>query len=125
MWEKLSRIEVNRNESWCVFGDFNDLLHDGEKIGGVWRPDESFEPFNQMVNACKLEELQSHGNGYTWSGLRNKSWIHTRLDRCFGNKAWFQKFPCSNQTFLEKRGSNHMPVLIHLIEAQEKYRGWF
>lgn len=73
LWEKLSRIGVGRKESWCVFGDFNDILHNGEKIGGVWRKDESFEPFNQMVKACKLEELPSHGNGFTWSGLRSKS----------------------------------------------------
>lgn len=125
MWERLSRIGVNRTESWCVFGDFNDILHNGKKFGGVWRADESFEPFNQMVRSCKLEELQSHGNGFTWSGLRSKSWVHTRLDRCFGNAAWFKKFPSSNQTFMDKRGSDHRPVLIHLIEAQEKYRGWF
>lgn len=125
LWEKLSRIGVNRQESWCVFGDFNDLLHNGEKYGGVWRKDESFEPFNQMVKACRLVELQSHGNGFTWSGLRGDSWVHTRLDRCFGNKAWAKKFPSSNQTFLDKRGSDHRPVLIHLIEAQEKYKGWF
>lgn len=125
LWEKMSRIGVNRKESWCVFGDFNDLLHNGEKIGGAWRHDESFVPFTQMINACKLEELPSHGNCFTWSGLRSKSWVHTRLDRCFGNKAWFQRYPVSNQTFMEKRGSDHRPILIHLIEAQEKYRGWF
>lgn len=125
LWESLSRIGVNRKESWCVFGDFNDILHNGEKIGRVWRDDESFTPFNQMVNACKLVELQSHGNGFTWSGLRSKSWVHTRLERFFGNTAWFKKFPCSNQSFLDKRGSDHRPVLIHLIEPQDSYKGWF
>ncbi|KAL0722050.1 hypothetical protein Bca4012_036649 [Brassica carinata] len=125
LWEKLSRIGVNRKESWCVFGDFNDILHNGERIGGSWRSDESFAPFNHMVKACQLLELQSHGNGYTWSGNRNNSTVHSRLDRCFGNRAWFNKFPNSNQCFLDKRGSDHRPVLIHLIEAQESYRGCF
>lgn len=118
LWERLSRLGVNRKESWCVFGDFNDILHNGEKIGGVWRADESFDPFNQMINVCKLEELQSQGNAFTWGGMRNNLWVQTRLDRCFGSRAWFQKFPCFNQSFLDKRGSDHRPVLIHLIEAQ-------
>lgn len=125
LWENLSRIGVNRKDSWCIFGDFNDILHNGEKIGGSWRSDESFEPFNLMVKACKVQKLQSHGDDYTWSGNRNNSWVHTRLDRCSGNKAWFQKFPCSNQTFLDKCGSDHRPVLIHLMQAQESYRGRF
>lgn len=118
LWERLSRIGVTRKESWCVFGDFNDILHNGEKINGVWRSEESFEPFSQMIKASQLEELPSHGDGFTWGGMRNKVWVQTRLDRCFGNKAWFRKFPCSNQNFLDKRGSDHRPVLIHLMKAQ-------
>ena len=125
LWERLTRLGVNGKDTWCVFGDFNDILHNGEKIGGVWRSDDSFDPFNQMIKACDLEEIQAHGDGFTWGGKRYDSWVHSRLDRCFGNKAWFRKFPCANQTFMDKRGSDHRPVLIHLIESQDSYRGSF
>ena len=27
LWERLSRIGVSRKGSWCVFGDFNEILH--------------------------------------------------------------------------------------------------
>ncbi|KAG2290703.1 hypothetical protein Bca52824_050307 [Brassica carinata] len=83
-------------------------------IGGVWRADESFDPFNQMINVCKLEELQSQGNAFTWGGMRNNLWVQTRLDRCFGSRAWFQKFPCFNQSFLDKRGSDHRPRIMEV-----------
>lgn len=52
----------------------------GEKIGGLWRADYSFVPFNQMVEAGHFKELVSHGYGFTWGGLRhnfgsNQGWI--------------------------------------------------
>lgn len=64
-WERLSRIGVNRKEVWCIFGDFNDILHRGEKVGGPCRNDGVYEPFNDMIKACGMSELPSSGNCLT------------------------------------------------------------
>ena len=44
IWERLSRIGVCRKGSWCMLGDFNDILHNGEKTGVPVRNDSTFVP---------------------------------------------------------------------------------
>ena len=51
VWERISRIGVNRSESWCMLGDFNDILHSGEKSGDPLRKDSDCIPFSNMIKA--------------------------------------------------------------------------
>lgn len=125
VWEKISRIGTQRRGSWCMLGDFNAVCGNHEKIGGPTRSDETFQSFNSMLQSCKMKEPVSQGDPFTWGGRRGKHWIRCKLDRCFGNKEWLQMFPRVSQIFLEKRGSDHRPVLVQFLGNHLGRKGRF
>ncbi|KAF8113100.1 hypothetical protein N665_0056s0005 [Sinapis alba] len=125
VWERVTRIGIQRKQAWAMLRGFNEILNNSEKIGGPLRSDKSFEDFNGMLRECEMKDLISTGNSYSWSGWRRNQWIQCKLDRCFGNKASTNLFPSSSQTFIEKRGSYHRPILLSLKSFHEHYRGSF
>ena len=125
VWEKVSRIGIQRRGPWCMLGDFNAICGNHEKIGGPSRSDATFDSFNNMSKACKMKEPASLGDLFTWEGHRGDHWVRCKLDRCFGNKEWLAMYPSVNQSFLEKRGSDHRHVLIMLSNHHAGRKGRF
>lgn len=125
IWERLMRIGAHRRACWGWVGDFNEILHNGEKIGGPSRSEKSFEDFREYVRACERAELSGFEDSFTWSGVRGKKYIQCKLDRCFGNKEWKRSFAKATQVFLERLGSDHKPVLVRLLGHQSGPRGSF
>lgn len=122
VWEKLMCIGITRKEGWCMLRDFNEILHNEEKLGGPRRGEKNFMDFTEMIRICGMVELPFSGNGFTWGEMRNQMWIQCKLDIYFGNKAWYQLFPVSNQSFLEKRGSDHRLVFVKLLDIQRQFQ---
>lgn len=65
-----------------------------------------------MAENCKLKVMRSSGNNLSWARWRNRVWIQCRLDRSFGNDAWFRLFLRSQTEYLDMRDSDHRPIRI-------------
>ena len=48
-------------------GDFNEILHLGEKVGGTLRPEGHMRSFREAVNRCNLRDMGYVGSDFTWS----------------------------------------------------------
>lgn len=42
VWDKLIDIGDLRDEAWVLVGDFNELMHNDEKLGGTTRNESTF-----------------------------------------------------------------------------------
>ncbi|XP_010451797.1 PREDICTED: uncharacterized protein LOC104733977 [Camelina sativa] len=86
VWERLTRIGIQRDEAWMLTGDFNEIMDNSEKLGGPRRPESSFYPFRTMARNCRVKETPSYGSDHRP--------IITRLvdaDSCFKGRFCFDK----------------------------------
>jgi len=54
-----------------LISDFNEILSNAEKIGGLLREEWTFTDFRNMVSYCNLEAIRSRGDRYTRVGERH------------------------------------------------------
>ncbi|WZZ26944.1 hypothetical protein YC2023_010345 [Brassica napus] len=79
-----------------------------------------------MAEACKIREMRFKGNSLFWAGKRDNVWIQCRLDRSFGNDAWFRLFPQSSTEYMSMWPSDHRPLRIEFaLEPESLQRGRF
>ncbi|KAG7543067.1 Reverse transcriptase domain [Arabidopsis thaliana x Arabidopsis arenosa] len=85
VWERLTRIGINRDGPWFMIGDFNEITGSHEKRGGRRRSESSFLPFRTMIHNCGMIEFPYQGNPFSWVGRRKcgkkSSLVKLRLDR--------------------------------------------
>src|SRR4051812_14952542 len=79
---------------WLCLVDFNEILSDDEKLGGVPRPQQCINEFQAALDGCGLCDIGYEGDKFTW---RNHSstldtYICERLDRETTNAPWCVKF---------------------------------
>ncbi|XP_060216574.1 uncharacterized protein LOC132644046 [Lycium barbarum] len=96
LWDNLYHFYNTITGAWMIGGDFNMVLNDEEKIGGILFQPQDVKNFAFCVNSCALEEISFKGNHFTWWNCKvGDDCIFERLDRMFINdplQDWFSSF---------------------------------
>ena len=105
MWEEVGAIRGIWEGPWCLGGDFNITLAQGER-SRQGRITSAMRRFAEVVDDLGLVNLQLQGGTFTWTGGLN-SLSKARLDRFLVTPCWLDQFSRVSQ-----RTSDHFPVLL-------------
>ncbi|KAL5767196.1 hypothetical protein ACOSQ2_013979 [Xanthoceras sorbifolium] len=114
-WLLLKRLFALSSLPWLCGGDFNEILVDCEKDGGLPKQRRLLSNFREALDACCLQDLGFEGPMFTWcNGRVGDSFVQERLDRCVCSRNWLSLFPASYVQHLDFWKSDHRPILVHI-----------
>ncbi|XP_060183224.1 uncharacterized protein LOC132613196 [Lycium barbarum] len=122
LWDSLYLLANNMTAPWLVGGDFNVILNEEEKIGGLPVLPQEYEDFAFCLNSCELHEMPFKGSPFTWwNGRAANDCIFKRLDRIVYNDAFQNWFGQLEVEHLSRTGSDHAPLLVSCGDQGEKF----
>ncbi|XP_009624636.1 uncharacterized protein [Nicotiana tomentosiformis] len=113
LWDSLYYLASDMELPWLVRGDFNVVLSEEEKLGGLPMYPPEYENFAFCVNSCGLFDLGYKGSPFTWWNRRpNAQCIFKRLDMIFVNLPFQNLFSDIDVEHLIRTGSDHAHLLM-------------
>lgn len=117
---RLAGIHELKHLPWVLGGDFNEILFESEKRGGVSRPFSQMQAFSDALEDCGLREISYVGDNFTWCNKRQgDDRILARLDRFLCNFKWNLLFPSAvvqNHIYLSY---DHRPIFLRLSQVRK------
>ncbi|KAM0855649.1 hypothetical protein ACQ4PT_049622 [Festuca glaucescens] len=103
--EELKTLRGTVLPQWLLFGDFNLLVKESDKISrNVNR--RYIAAFKAALNVLELAELRLHGRRYTWTSTC-ASQTQSKIDYCFASVEWRLVFPQSHMCAITTSMSDH------------------
>ncbi|KAK2635552.1 hypothetical protein Ddye_030344 [Dipteronia dyeriana] len=110
LWEFIIGAQVSLPMPWCNGGDFNTVLNEAERIGGICNK-VSMRNFNSFMLQAKVVDIPMHGCTFSWSNNRDSaSWA--RLGRFLISPWILSWLPKLIQKGLLRSVSDHSPITI-------------
>ncbi|MCI00463.1 hypothetical protein A2U01_0021482, partial [Trifolium medium] len=112
LWQELLDFKMNNEEGeWCLGGDFNAVLKNGERKGSssLNRQAERWE-FRQFVEGMEVVDVPVTGKKFTWFSADGKAM--SRLDRFLLSEGFIDKSGVSCQWVGDRDISDHCPIWL-------------
>lgn len=100
-----------------MLGDFNQILHPNDKLGGADPNLNLINHCRNILNALHLSDLGYVGYNFTWK----RGQVMERLDKDYNNQCWSLLFPNAylyHLFFLQI--SDHCPIQLFLGNDNKK-----
>uniref|UniRef100_A0A803MME0 CCHC-type domain-containing protein n=1 Tax=Chenopodium quinoa TaxID=63459 RepID=A0A803MME0_CHEQI len=92
-WDLMNFLKAGCNVQCIMLGDFNEVLSQSEKDGGVPRGERFLDDFRVAIDNCGLKDLGNKGSKFTWQrGNSPERYIRGRLVRFFVDDGWCERF---------------------------------
>ncbi|XP_074267211.1 uncharacterized protein LOC141590522 [Silene latifolia] len=106
-------------------GDFNNVLHSGERIGSDVTLAE-IRDFQLCVDKCGLYDLVTQGAFFTWNNKQEEyKRVFNRIDRVLANYQWLLNGPSGIASFPPEGLFDHSPCIIRLWDEVERNKSIF
>ncbi|XP_060182297.1 uncharacterized protein LOC132611960 [Lycium barbarum] len=126
LWDSIYFLASSMNLPRKVGGDFNVILNEEEKIGGLPVYPSKYEDFAFCVNSCELGEVEFRGSPFTWwNGRAGQDCIFKRLDRILVNQQYRDWFTNLSIEHLSRKGLDHAPLLLSVGEQVQQFQKHF
>ncbi|XP_060202298.1 uncharacterized protein LOC132630740 [Lycium barbarum] len=122
LWDNIYSLSSNMNFPWLVGRDFNVILHEEEKIGGLPVHQTKVEDFAFCKNSCDLQDIDFRGSPFTWwNGRAGEDCIFKRLDSILVNNQLQEWLGNLQMEHLSRTGSDHAPLLLTTGEQVQQF----
>ncbi|KAL0404205.1 UNVERIFIED_CONTAM: hypothetical protein Sradi_2061300 [Sesamum radiatum] len=114
----MSRLFSQSSQAWLCVVDFNEILDQSEKSGGLQRPFSQIKSFRKALADNALTNIGCIGAPFTWSN--RCIFPHTMMelpDRVCSNLGWSLKLSVSHH---HADCSDHKVFLVRLADYPEQ-----
>lgn len=114
LWEELLLIKNSRTACWIVFGDFNVVRRQEERINSMFCQ-SSANYFNKFIELAGFHEPKMGGFRFTY--FQKAGAKLSKLDRFLVCSEFSNLFPHVSATALPRDKSDHCPILLSQSRA--------